>query len=174
VVCFWNALGNRTLTDIAFSHEPQRLVHGVAFFHKIFKVGQPRTDGLVLFIGVLQAVGGLQSVAGDASDGELIGLNAAMCIEPRGDGSGDAAAVSVNTPSVSASSWMAETISTSDTSSAHPPDSRNGARGVRPVCRIADGQRPGNGVGPLRLNRFGSLLHRCRDGQHPVAARRRT
>src|SRR5580658_1689139 len=89
LVCFWNAFGNRTLTDIAFSHHPQRLIHGVAFFHKVFKVGQPRTDGLVLFIGVLQAIGGLQAVAGDAGNREFTGLNAAMRIEPRGHGSGD-------------------------------------------------------------------------------------
>src|ERR1700721_2742682 len=83
LVCFWNAFGNRTLTDIAFSHQPQRLVHGVALFHKVFEIGQPRTDGLVLFVSVLQAVGGLEAVAGDAGDGELIGLNAAMRIESR-------------------------------------------------------------------------------------------
>src|SRR5580658_4792466 len=90
-VCFWNAFGNKTLTDIAFSYQPERFIHCVALFHKVFEIGQPRTDGLILFIRVLQAIGSLQAVTGNASDSELAGFDAAMRIEPRGHGGSHAA-----------------------------------------------------------------------------------
>jgi len=49
LVCFWNAFGNKTLTDIAFSHLAQHLVHCVVFLDKGFKVRQPRANRLALF-----------------------------------------------------------------------------------------------------------------------------
>ena len=79
-------------------------------------------------------------------------------------------AVSVKMPSVSASSWMPETISTSETSSAQPPVLADHLRGGGAVGGVADGERAGDGVGPLR--------HRCRRvpaltatemGEQPVA-----
>src|SRR5580658_3346972 len=88
LVCFWNAFGNRTLTDIAFTQQAQRFIHGVAFLHIVFEVRQPRTDCLARFVAVQQAVGGFEAIAGNAGDGELVGVNASMRIEPRGDGGG--------------------------------------------------------------------------------------
>src|SRR5580698_3472461 len=91
LVCFWNAFGNRTLTDIALSRQAQSLAYRVVFFDEFFKVGQARADGLVLVVGALQAVGGLEAVAGDAGHGEVVGMNAAVSVEARGDRGGDAA-----------------------------------------------------------------------------------
>ena len=61
-------------------------------------------------------------------------------------------AVSVKMPSVSASSWMPETISTSETSSAQPPVGADHLGGGGAVGGVADGERAGDGVGLLRLD----------------------
>ena len=74
-------------------------------------------------------------------------------------------AVSVKMPSVSASSWMPETISTSETSSAQPPVSRIILRGGGAVGRVADGERARDGVGALRLDVVRALLDGVRDGR---------
>src|ERR1700721_4399295 len=151
LVCFWNAFGNKTLTDIAFSHEPQPFIHGVALFHKVFKVGEPGANCLAYFIRVLQAVGRLQAVAGDTANGEFIRLDSAVRIEPRRhrgrnttrgfrkhafgpgkflDGRDDLHIRHVFGPS---------------------PGGANGARSVRPVTRVAEGERTRNRVGRPRL-----------------------
>src|ERR1035438_6801633 len=83
LVCFWNALGNSTLTDIAFSCQGEFLAYGVAFFNKGFKVGEARPDRLVLRKGALQAIGGLEAVAGDADDCQLVRMNATVSVEAR-------------------------------------------------------------------------------------------
>src|SRR5271170_3912639 len=77
-VCFWNAFGNRTLTDITLPRQAQSLACSIVLFHKLFKVGQPRTNRLALAVSALQAVGRLQAVAGDAAYRELIRLDPPM------------------------------------------------------------------------------------------------
>ena len=58
------------------------------FFHEVFKVGKARTNGLALVISPGEHIGGLESVARDAGDGELIGLDAPVCIQARGNRGG--------------------------------------------------------------------------------------
>ena len=43
------------------------------------------------FVGVLQAIGSFEAVAGDAGNGEFVGMDAAVRVETRRDGRSDAA-----------------------------------------------------------------------------------
>ncbi len=74
-------------------------------------------------------------------------------------------AVSVKMPSVSASSWMPETISRSETSSAQPPEPQDHLGGGGTVVGIADGERAGDGVGALGNDVVSSLLDGDGDGR---------
>jgi len=59
--------------------QAERLVGGV-FFHKVFEVGKPGTDGLALIVGAVKHIGGLKAIAGDANDGGFVRLDAAVRI----------------------------------------------------------------------------------------------
>src|SRR5580658_5521148 len=87
-VCFWNAFGNRTLTDTC-SSQHYFAVFGECF-NVLFKIGKARTDSAFDFVGSGEGVGGLEAVAGDAGDGELIRLDASVSVEAGGDGGRDA------------------------------------------------------------------------------------
>src|SRR5271155_2356296 len=79
LVCLWNALGSKTLTDTdASRHE---FVLFILFLQIGFEVGQARADGRFKFVGTGERVGGLESVAGDAGNGELIGTDAPVRVE---------------------------------------------------------------------------------------------
>src|SRR5580658_6424496 len=90
-VCFWNALGKMTLTGIACSCEGQLLVRAGVLFDVGFKVAQTRTNRAALVVGAVKNVGGLETVACDAGDRQFIRLDAAVGVEARSDGDGDAA-----------------------------------------------------------------------------------
>src|SRR6185312_10415601 len=55
------------------------------------EVGQPRANSAFFRVTAGECVGCLEAVAGDAGDGEFIGRDAAVGVEARGNGSGDAA-----------------------------------------------------------------------------------
>jgi len=71
-----------------------------------------------------QRICSLESVAGDADDRGFIALDATLSEQFSATPAVTPPAVSAKIPSVSASCWMAETISGSEMSSAQPPDSR--------------------------------------------------
>src|SRR5271156_5793228 len=89
LVCLWNALGSRTLTDTdASRHE---LVLFTLFLQIGFEIGQARTYRRLKLVGSGQRVSGLEAVASDAGDSNLIRTDASMRIEAGGNGSGDSA-----------------------------------------------------------------------------------
>ena len=90
------------------------------------EVDEARTDGAGVQMreAVGEGVGGLEAVAGDAGDSDLVGPMRPVAYRRAVTAVVTPPAVSVKMPSVSASSWMPETISTSETSSAQPPVSR--------------------------------------------------
>ena len=57
------------------------------------EVGKAGTDGasVDVAVAVIEGVGGLEAVAGDDGDGELVGRDAAVGVEARCDEGGDAA-----------------------------------------------------------------------------------
>src|SRR6516225_9691898 len=61
LVCFWNAFGNSTLTDITLScprsGQAELLVKGGMFFDKVLEIGKARADGLALIVSSLQHIG---------------------------------------------------------------------------------------------------------------------
>src|ERR1035437_599507 len=156
LVCFWKAFGNRTLTDIGRSRQDcvltQFWASFVVFLHKGFKVAEPGTDGQALLIGPVQAIGGLEAVAGDAGDGEFVGVDAAVGIEPGGDRRGHAAgrlgkdALGLRKFLDGGDDFHVRYVLGPAAGGA------DGAHGIRAVGGVADGQRPRDGVGPLRLD----------------------
>ena len=74
-------------------------------------------------------------------------------------------AVSVKMPSVSASSWMPETISTSETSSAQPPSARIIFAGAGPSAGLPMASERAMVLGLLRLDVVSSLFDGDRDGR---------
>ena len=103
-------------------------------------------------------IGGLEAVAGDAGDGELIGLDAAMRVEARGDSRGDAAG------GLSEDAFgLGEFLNGGDdfdVGDIFSPSAgfADGARGIEAVGRVADGERAGDGVGALRLDDVGAVF----------------
>src|SRR5271163_2665799 len=63
----------------------------VQFLEVLGEIGQARPDGALLHVVGDKGVGGLEAVAGDADHGGLVGADAAIGVEARGDGGGDAA-----------------------------------------------------------------------------------
>src|SRR5271170_1972025 len=89
LVCLWNALGSKTLTDTdASRHE---FVLFILFLQIGFEVGQARAHRRFELIGSGQRVSGLETIAGDAGNGELVGTDTAMRVEACGDSGGDSA-----------------------------------------------------------------------------------
>jgi len=73
------------------SCEAQLAVSFGVFFHEAFEVTQPRPDGAALIVSSGQDIGGLETVARDARNGEFVGLDAAVCVETSRDRCRDAA-----------------------------------------------------------------------------------
>src|SRR6202042_21567 len=62
LVCFWNAFGNTTLTDINFL--------SILFNHGL-KVSQTRANRLLLFVLALKHIQGFKAVPGDGHHGQV-------------------------------------------------------------------------------------------------------
>src|SRR5271154_2980574 len=87
LVCLWNALGSRTLTDTDASRHELALF--ILFLQIGFEIGQAWPDRCFELVGSSQRVGGLETVAGDAGDGEFVGTDAPVRVEAGSDGGGD-------------------------------------------------------------------------------------
>ena len=61
------------------------------FFHKILEVGKARANRSALVVSAVEHIRGLQAVAGNAGDGNFVGLDAAVRVQPRRDCGGNAA-----------------------------------------------------------------------------------
>ncbi len=120
---------------------------------------------LALLVGAAQAVGGLQSIAGDAGDRQLVGLDAAVRVETRGDGRGHAAC-RLGEDAFGLGQFL-DRGDDLDVGDILGPSARvaNHARGVDAVGRIADRQRARNGVRALRLDHVRVVLDGLRDGR---------
>src|ERR1700692_3282745 len=91
------AVGSTTLTakrtscDDEFGFTCFDTRDAVQLLEVLCKVGEARTHGAILRILAGEGIGGLETVAGDADDGGLVGGDAAIGVETGGDGGGDAA-----------------------------------------------------------------------------------
>ena len=122
------------------------------FFDKGFKVAEPGTDSLTPVVSSVQAIGGLQAVAGNAGDGQLIGLDEAMGVEPRGNCGSDAAG-RLSKDALGLGQFLHGRYDLHVRHVFSPAARRaDGTRRIHAVGRVADGQRPSDRVGPLRLN----------------------
>ena len=112
-----------------------------------------------------RGVGGLQAVAGDADDGGLVGRDAAVGVEARGDGCGDAAC-GLGKDAFGLGEFL-DAGDDLDIGDVLGPASvcEDHLCGGGAVGGIADGERAGDGVGPLRNDVLSSLFDRDRDGR---------
>src|SRR5271165_409956 len=162
-VCFWNALGSKTLTDTdASRHE---LVFFILFLQIGFEIRQARAYWRFELIGSGQRVGGLETVACDAGDGEFIGTDSSVSIQARGDGGGHSAG-GFGKDSFSLGQLLDRRDDLDIRYVLRPASAvADAACRVDAVRGIADCQRTGNCRWPLRLNVIGAGLHSSRDGR---------
>ncbi len=132
---------------------------------KFFKVGEARTNRPALVVCAFEHIGRLEAVAGNAGDGKLVGLDAAVRVEARGDSGGDAAG-GLGEDAFGLGEFL-DGGDDLDIGDIFGPSAgiANGARGVEAVGGVADGERAGDGVGPLRLDDVGVVLDGLGDGR---------
>src|SRR5271156_116526 len=163
LVCLWNALGSKTLTDTdASRHE---LVFFILFLQISFEIGQAWADGCFEFIRSGQSVSGLETVAGDAGNGKFIGTDAAMRVEACGDG-GCHSARSFSEDAFSLSQFLNRGDDLDIRYVFSPATAlANAACRKDTIGRVADGQRSSDGRRPLRFDMIGARLDRRRNGR---------
>ena len=106
---------------------------------------------MLLFILSLKHIQGLEAVAGDGDDGKIAGSNAALGIEAGGDRGGDAAC-GFSKYAFGFGQFLDRGNDLHVGNIFRPAAaSADGADGVRAICGIADCERAGDGVRPLRL-----------------------
>src|ERR1700722_6942134 len=161
LVCFWNAFGNTTLTDINFL---SILLDSIPL-NEGLKISQTRTNRLLLFVLALKHIQGLQTVAGDGHHGQIARSNPAVGIKASRDRGGYASG-GFGEDTFGFGQFLDRGNDLHVGNILSPATTFvDGADGVWAVGRIADGQRTRNRSGPLRLVVGQTVLHGVRDGR---------